>query len=206
MRDPWRLIMKKILFSVAAAALMSTSAFAATDGSPGVNSTGNADINVTIDPFVSISGLDDLTINIAASNINSSAPNNRAGEDVTYFCVFSNVTAAGTYTITATSEYEGSEGNPFGLRGPQETQLNYMASFRDQGTGSPFVSGGSLARNQARQATTTAGNQNRPTDFNCSNVTGGSNAAIGIGVRNSVALAALAGTYTGTLTVTVAVP
>jgi len=192
--------MKKILFSVAAAALMSTSAFAAT------NSTGDAEINVTIDPFVSISGLDDLTIDIAPGSISSSAPDNRAGEDVTYFCVFSNVTAAGTYTITATSEYEGSAGNPFGLRSPQGTQLNYMASFRDQGTGSPFVDGGFLARNQARQATTTAGGQNRPTDFNCSNVTGGSNAAIGIGVRNSVALAALAGEYTGKLTVTVAVP
>ncbi len=198
--------MKKILISVAAAALMSTSAFAATDGTPGATSTGNADINVTIEPFVNIRGLDDMTINIAAGDINESAPNNRAGEAVTNFCVFSNVTSAGNYTITPTSALAGTGGNPFGLTGPEGSQLNYLASFTDQGTGSPFVSGGFLARNQARAATTTAGGQNRPTDFNCSNVTGGSNAAIGIGVRNSVALAALAGVYTGTLTVTVAVP
>jgi len=202
MRDPWRLIMKKILFSVAAAALMSTSAFAATDGTPGATSTGTAEINVNILPFVNISGLDDLTINIAAGNINQSAPTDRAGEAVTRFCVFSNVTSNGNYRITATSALPGSGDNPFGLAGPNGT-LNYLAFFT-AGTGSPF-SGSPLARDAALGTTTTAGGQPRPTDFNCSNV-GGSNAAIGIGVRNSVALAALAGQYAGTLTVTVAVP
>ncbi len=196
--------MKKILFSVAAAALMSTSAFAATNGSPGVNSTGNADINVTIDPFVSITNLDDLTINIAAGNINGSAPTGRAGEAVTRFCVFSNVDLIGRYRITATSFLAGSDSNPFGLTGPDGTQLNYLAFFTASGTASPFE-GSSLERGIALPATTTAFSQPRPTDFNCSNLSG-SNAAIGIGVRNSVALAALAGTYTGTLTVTVAVP
>ena len=196
--------MRKLLIGAAAAALISTSAQAATPGTPGASSTGSTDVTVNIDEFVNIRGLDDLQIDIAASDINEATPNNRAGQAVTQFCVFSNVNSAGAYNFSATSAIAGAAGNPFGLTGPEGTQLNYAAWYRDQPT-SPF-NGTYLNRNQVYSGATTAGSQARATDFNCSNVAGGNNASLGIGVRNSQALAALAGTYNGTLTVTVAVP
>ena len=52
----------------------------------------------------------------------------------------------------------------------------------------------------------TAGGLPRPTDLDCGNVSGGENAELVVGFRNSQVLAVPAGTYSGMLTITVSAP
>ena len=192
--------MKKLLAAVAALA-MATPAMASTDGVlSDTSSTGTLDITATVAEMVSIRGLDDLTLNINAAAI--SGPSSHAAIAQSNFCVFSNVDAAGSYNISATGTPSGDSGNPFALAGATTgTNLNYVVHLSDE----KLVNDNQVQPGQVLSYTNTAGGQTRATDLNCSNA-GGENASVSVRVRDVVALAALADTYTGTLTVTVSVP
>ena len=195
--------MKKLItLAVATAALTAGMANAATDGAlDGAASSGTLDVNVTVAPMVKISGLDDITLNIDAATINSNFGSTRG---LSQFCVFSNVDALGSYNVDVTSPVFGANGNPFALLGAASgTNLNVTASYYDNAAYDSIAStfqqnGGALDAMQ-----NTRGGQARATTLDCN---GSDNSSLQVGVRNSEALAALADTYSSTLTVTVSVP
>lgn len=192
--------MKKLAILAAVGAALVSAPAMAQDGVLS-DSTSNAslDISATVVPMVSIRGLDDMTFLINAAAI--SGPSSAAVIGNSTFCVFSNADAAGTYRIKA----EGSGvGNAYALAGgTTSTALPYVVHLKDTDTASP--NGSFAATGVYKTFTNTAGGESRATDLDCSNA-GGTNAGVSVRVMDAAALAALADTYTGTLTVTVSVP
>lgn len=197
--------MKKLLTAVAAAALFATAANAATDGTlSDSTSTGTFDINATVVPMVSIRGLDDLSMTINAATLASNFGHTDAR---TQFCVFSNADALGSYKVSVNGPAgtAGDYANPYALSGTTtHNNLDFTVGYWDNATYNSV--GATFMRPGVQHAMeNTRNGQTRATDLNCSN-TGGSNASINVGIRNAVALAALADAYTGTLSVVVSVP
>ena len=200
--------MKKILSvaAVAAIALMSSAAQASTDGQlSDSTSTGTLALNVRVVPMVSIRGLDDVNMTIDAATLTSNFGHTDARSQ---FCVFSNADADGAYKVSVNTTTPGTAGdyaNPYGLVGGSSgTQLDYTVGYYDSASYSSTAA--TFMRPGTQHAMmNTRGGQSRATDLDCSN-TGGQNASLNVGIRNAVALAALADTYTGTLSVVVSVP
>ncbi|MFC3786130.1 hypothetical protein GGR90_001701 [Sphingopyxis italica] len=197
--------MKKsvLLFAAVMVAAASAPASAATDGTlSGSASTGTLNLNVQVDPMVSIRGLDDISLTIDAATIGS---NFGTTSGISQFCVYSNADALGSYKVSVNGLNGDGLGNPYGLSGNSSgTQLNHTVGYYDAAAYNSIAATFMRPNVQKTMENTRAG-QNRATDLACSN-TGGQNASLRVGIRNSVALAALADTYTGTLSVVVAVP
>jgi len=197
--------MRKIGFIIGAAAAMAVSspALAATDGTlSDSDSTGTLDLEVTVVPMVSIRGLDDLSMTIDAATIASNFGSTSA---ISQFCVFSNADAAGSYNVSVNGTAGDGLGNPYGLVGSATgTQLNHTVGYYDAAAYNSVAA--SFMRPGVEHAMeNTRNGQARATDLNCTNA-GGQDASMRVTVRNANALAALADTYTGSLSVVVSVP
>lgn len=196
--------MKKLIIAAAVSALFAGAAQAQTDGTLGTSSTGTFDVTATVVPMVRISGLDDinLTIDPATLASNFGTTNGR-----TQFCVFSNVDAAGSYNVRVLGEAGDGLANPYGLQGQTTgTKLNHTVGYYDaaaySSTAAQF-----MRQSTVRASLNTRAGQQRATTTDCSgNGLAGSNSSINVGIRNAQAIAALADTYEGTLTVVVSVP
>lgn len=198
--------MKKLIIAAAAAsALFAGAAHAQTDGSlSGTTSIGSFDINATVVPMVRISGLDNITLTIDPATL---ASNFGTTNGRTQFCVFSNVDAVGSYNVQVLGDTGDGLGNPYGLTGVgTNTKLNHTVGYYDAAT---YNSVAALFMRQSivRLSQNTQAGQQRATTTDCSgNGLNGSNSSINVGIRNAQAIAALADTYQGTLTVVVSVP
>lgn len=191
--------MKKYFIAASAAAVIALGATAQGTGAlSGTESEASVTVNATIAPMVRVAGLQDLSFTIDADTLNNNFGSTRQSQQ---FCVYSNVTADGDYTVQVGSDKpRGPNGDPYTLVSSAGDQLNHFVHVTDD-FANPFKfinPGLEYARS------TTAGGLARPTDLNCTN--SGDNAQLTVGFRNARVLAAVAGDYTGTLTVTVAVP
>ncbi|WP_432770135.1 MAG: hypothetical protein HEQ22_05155 [Sphingopyxis sp.] len=192
------------MFAAAAlAAAVAMPASAATDGVlSDTSSTGTLDLNVQIVPMVSIRGLDDLSMTINAATIGSNFGSTSA---ISQFCVYSNADALGTYKVSVNGTNGDGLGNPYGLTGAATgTQLNHTVGYYDAATYNS-IAATFMRPNVQKTMENTRASQARATDLDCTNA-GGQNSSLRVTVRNTNALAALADTYTGTLSVVVAVP
>lgn len=195
--------MKKVFgFAAAMVALSASPAFAQSAGDGALSETSSvARFNVTtnIPQMVRISGLEDITLNVTAASVASATGAQNVGQR---FCVYSNSTSAGLYKLTVDGQ-SGSELNTgeakFSLTGPDSTQLSFALWASDRA--SDAYAKGTATPGVAKNMQTTAGGQTRPTTLNCN---GTENASMNVRFTNARILAALAGSYTGTLTFTVA--
>ena len=188
-------MLKKMVLGVAATALVGFAGAAqAQDSQFGATSQDTFALTATIDPVVRISGLTDLTFNIGAAFLNGGNPNVTQRPN---YCVYSNVTSAGTYELEVTGVAFGTgSDNRWALSGPGGARLAYTvnnntgasASNRQLGPGDSFA----FAAN--------AMTGSRPNTGDCSDIGGFNNQLIVAFSRGDV-LAANAGTYTGTVTV-----
>jgi hypothetical protein len=196
--------MKKLIVAAAAVSALFAGAAQAADGSLGNTSSGTFDVTATVAPMVQVTGLSDITLSIDPASLRSNwgTTNGR-----TTFCVFSNVTAAGSYNVQVLGETGDGRANPYGLIGQTtNTKLLHTVGYWDNAA---YNSIDALFMRQSivRSSVNTRNGQQRATTTNCSeNGLGGKNASINVGIRNPIALAALADTYKGTLTVVVSVP
>lgn len=189
-------------FATAMVALSASPAFAQSAGDGALSETASvATVNVTtiIPKMVRISGLEDINLNVTAASVATGSGAQNVGQR---FCVYSNDTSNGLYKLTVDGQ-AGAELNSgeakYAIAGPEGTTLSFALWTSDQasnvyvrGTNTPGV---------AREFRTTAGGQTRPTTLNCN---GNDNASMNVRFSNARILAALAGSYTGTLTFTVA--
>lgn len=189
--------MKKLFFAAAAASIaISAPAFAETDGVLSTtSSTGTLDFSVTIPKMVRISGLDDLTINVTPALLTEPYFSREDVNDT--FCVYSNDGPNGAYSMTVTGGNAGAGGAPFSLSGAGGNLGYYMWSSDNPGNAFKNYLFG--------QTTTYASNGDggpRRTTLDCSGA--GDNANIHLGVTDADLIAAQAGSYTDTVTITVA--
>jgi hypothetical protein len=84
---------------------------------------------------------------------------------------------------------------PISLNGPEQQTLSFALWTSDDANN--VYGGGTRSPGVAKNGKTTAGNQPRTTTTNCN---GNDNAAMNVRFTNARLLAAVAGTYTGTLT------
>lgn len=191
--------MKNVALALAlASAALSAPAVAATEGTlSSTNSTGTMTVTTNIPKLVKISGLSDITFNPTAADLATGSGLQNASSR---FCVYSNDTADGLYKIKVDG-LAGSELNSgelkFGLTGPGGV-LDLGVWVSDQAN-NPYTRNAFPGREYANLKTT-AGGQTRPTTLNCG---GNNNASMAFRLKNSGILAMTAGSYTGTLTLTV---
>lgn len=189
-------------FAAAMVALSASSAFAQSAGNGALSETASvATVNVTtiIPKMVRISGLEDINLNVTAASVATGSGAQDVGQR---FCVYSNDTSNGLYKLTVDGQ-AGAELNSgeakYAITGPEGTTLSFALWTSDQAS-NVYVRG-TNAPGVAREFRTTAGGQTRPTTLNCN---GNDNASMNVRFSNARILAALAGSYTGTLTFTVA--
>lgn len=199
--------MKAMFLAAAAAAALAASPAAAqsVDGAlSSTSSTGTFDVTVNVDEMVRVSGLDALTLNIDPATLASNFGSTSA---ITQFCVYSNVDAAGSYNVQVTGAPGDGLGNPYGLTGVDTgTRLDHTVGYWDNATYNS-VAATFMRSSTVRASENTRNGQARSTTTDCSsNGLGGSNSSIRVTVRNANAIAALADTYEGTLSVIVSVP
>ena len=192
--------MKKVtLFAALAVATAAAPAFAqATDGKLSQDSSvGKLSVKAVIPNMVRISGLEDMAFNVTADAV---ANESGAIAKTQRFCVYSNDTADGLYKLSvdglAGDELNTGEAK-FALTGETGNTLS-IAVFTSDNAANAF--NGTAAPGLARSFKTTAGGQTRPTNLSCNGV---ENAAMAVKITNKRILAATAGSYTGTLTLTV---
>lgn len=195
--------MKTILSAALIAAIMTSApAFAAKQGALSHGkSTGKIDITTVVPTLVKISGLTDVKMRITPDQLTS--PYQSFTEVDQQFCVYSNNGAEGGYTIT-TNGTPGANGGPFGLTGANGS-LDYAVWVSDnaanvfEGNGKGYSFPGATHANYE----TNRDGLGRRTSLDCD---GGAknDASLGVRVDNAAALAAVAGTYKGQLTLVVA--
>jgi hypothetical protein len=192
--------MNKIaLFAALAVATAATPAFAqATDGKLSEDSSiGKLSVTTVIPKMVRISGLEDMAFNVTADSV---ANEGGAISKTQKFCVYSNDTVDGLYKLSveglAGDELNTGEAK-FALTGDTGNTLS-IAVFTSDNAAHAF--NGTAAPGVARSFKTTSGGQTRPTNLSCNGV---ENAAMAVKITNKRILAAIAGSYTGTLTLTV---
>jgi hypothetical protein len=170
-----------VLLACCALAMPGTS-FAATDGSAGATSTGTVGISATVPGRVQISGLSDIAFGTVDPAVAASS-----AEDV---CVWSNTSGKG-YTVTATGS---GASNAFTLSDGTNSLVYGVewAGSSGQSTGTALVSGTALGGLSSSAANPT-----------CSS---GPAATASLIVKMTAAdlQAAVASSYTGTLTLVVA--
>ena len=196
-------LMKKFLaLAAVAAAAVASPAFASTDGALSTSSSaGKVDVTTVIPPMVRISGLTDMTINVTPEALTS--PYFSRMDANSTFCVYSNIGADGGYNIKV--DGDAGKTRPFTLSGTGGN-LDYSVWVSDN-PNNAFSGAGvngagySFPGSTHSGYTTTRGGTARPVALDCAGT--GKNAIVEVGVDNSTALAAQAGTYKGTLTLTV---
>lgn len=192
-----KLLPAAIITSLILSPIMASSALAATDGSLSTSSSvGTVDFTAVIPPMVRISGLTDMTINVTPESATSQYFSREDSESK--FCVYSNIGNDGGYTI----KVDGTAGavGPFALTNTADSsKLDYAVWVSDDVTNA--FKGFTWPGYTQTGYKTTAGGLARPATLNCSDT--GKNASIHVGIDNTNILAAIAGTYKGTLTVTV---
>lgn len=188
--------MKKILGAAAlATAVIASPAFAADGILSSTSSSADVDITTTIPKLVRISGLEDITLTANATDLANTGGAYNRGQT---FCVYSNDTTAGLYKLTVNGQ-AGAELNTgeakYSLTGPEGQTLSFALWTSD--IASSVYAGGTRTPGVAKAGKTTAGGQPRTTTLNCG---GTDNASMNVRFTNARILAAVAGTYTGTLT------
>ncbi|MFZ1426724.1 MAG: hypothetical protein WAS21_08160 [Geminicoccaceae bacterium] len=156
-------------------------AMAATDGTLGDTSEGSSDIDLTLPPTVKLTGVGDITL---APNADALAANVTMFDDV---CVYSNVTAARNFTVTASGD---GAANAFTVT-DGTTPIAYTVTFKagTGGTGTALTAG------------TVSGNfANGANNYDC---TGGATSSFDVTFSPDAMQAGFAGDYTGTLTLLV---
>ncbi|WP_019832152.1 hypothetical protein [Sphingomonas sp. PR090111-T3T-6A] len=188
--------MSKLLRAlVAVSALAAAPAFAATDGNLDTSSSqGTVDFTTVIPQMVRISGLTDMTLNVTPAALQNKYFSRQDAES--QFCVYSNVGADGGYTMKV--DGDAGKDHPFRLTGPSTLDYNVWVSDDVSNSFKNYTWPGNVVTGYK----TTSGGKARPTDLNCS---GGKDALVHVGVDNKDIFAAVAGTYKGTLKITVAV-
>lgn len=185
--------MKKLLIAAAMVAF-ATPALAATDGNLSeTSSTGSLDVTVSIPKMVRVSGLQDMTFNISPSMLTE--PYFSREDQTDKFCVYSNDGQDGQYSMTVTSSNPGDAHHHWGLTGAGGTLPFSMWTSDTTNQFKTFNFG------QTVTYATNGDGQGRRTTLNCSDH--GTDASIKVGFDDSDLLAAQAGTYSGTVTVTV---
>jgi hypothetical protein len=201
-------MMKKILLAAATSLVFAGAAGAATQGQPdSTASTGSIVVNATIPPLVQISGLSDQSVTFTAAQIAAAAGSNSSvGQVAESFCVYSNTSAVGGYGITISGivPAKGGPSNPgnetFGLTGAGGTipmRVNFWDDVHNQ-----FALGIPVNGTEITGLATNASSGTRPNSMTCADV-GGSDAGINITFPAAGVLAAIAGIYSGTVTLTV---
>jgi spore coat protein U-like protein len=191
--------MKKLMIAAAAAAMLATPAMASTDGALSTtNSSGTLDVTVNIPKMVRVSGLDDLTINVTPAMLTE--PFFSREDATSRFCVYSNDGANGAYNLTVSANPSNIEGAaPYALQGTGGT-LPY-AIWTSDNTANEFKNFRFAGLTTTYSAN--ADGAGRPKTLNCTDRA--ENASIKVGVNDAAIIAAQAGTYTDTITVTVSV-
>lgn len=174
MRSNLKQAIRNIALGSALAAI-STGSFAATRGTVGFTSTGDLDITLVVADEVRISGLQDLTLNFSGTD-------ETATSDA---CIYRNSGTA--YQITGTGD---GAGNAYELTDGTNV-VPFSVSIDDGATSVSLPPGSAVTRSNADQAET-----------DC--FTAGPNAQISVTVTAANALALLAASYLGTLTLLVA--
>ncbi len=167
---------------VAASAVIAQPGLAATQGSIGSTSTGSVSISATVPGRVQISKLTDINFNVVDPTTAASAQ-----EDV---CVWSNTSGKG-YQITASGD---GASNAFTLTNGTDT-LAYDVQWADtagQSSGTALVTGSALGT-QVSSATNPSCSAGPP-----------ATASLVVNMTAANLQAAVAGAYTGTLTLVVA--
>lgn len=175
-------LLKRGAIASVAALLIPAMAHASTQGSVGANSTGSVDISATVPGRVQISGLSDVAFGTVDPTIPASSAQN--------LCVWSNTSGRG-YTITAAGSGPGSA---FALSDGTNS-LPYAVEWSasaGQSSGSALAAGAPLS-----------GLSSAATNPSCSS---GPAASASLIVKMTAAdlQAAVASSYTGTLTLVVA--
>lgn len=189
--------MKKYISILATLALLcgTTTAFAATDGTIGTaSSTGTAGLTLEIPKLIQITGMKDISLAYVAGQEDKT--------DNKDICIYANLDAGQdeTYTVTGTGNYaaSGSDGTDFYLKrggaGTVDT-IAYSVSYNDASgtTGAQALTAGTALTGQT-------GFSNTVNELCSAN----QNANYSITITKANILAALHGTYTGTLTLVVA--
>jgi hypothetical protein len=170
--------------------VVSPCAMAATQGTAGATSTGTAQIGVTKGDGTRVTALND--IHFGASN---TAPTAKQIDDI---CVYS---TTGGYSITATSQGNGSGGGQFRMVDAATNEfIRYFVEFR---TDTASQNGTALAHN-VTQGTAAAPLGNADTISNDCTAGANLNARLIYSVDATTFNAASPSTYTDTLTVVVA--
>lgn len=177
--------MKKITQTMIIASMMTApAAMAATQGAAGATSTGTAQVQVTKGDGTRISDLNDF--NFGVSN---TAPTAKQIDDT---CIYS---TTGSYTITATSQGNGTGGPQFRMVDTATNEfIRYFVEFRND---TASQNGTALAHN-VTSATFTGANT---TDDTCGGIL---NSRLILEIDAATFNAATPSTYTDTLTLTVA--
>ncbi len=166
----------KSLLTGGVAAVLATTAFAATDGTPGFTSTGTVDISITVDDEVRISNMVDIQLGTFAG---------ADASDSTGACIYRN--SAPTYQITASGS---GAANAVTLTDGTNS-VAYSVTYSDGSAPDSMTSGLALT-----------GQAGADVDVACGNT--GDNATVAVTVAAADAAALPAGAYTGTLTLVVA--
>jgi hypothetical protein len=177
---------------VAAAAALSAGMAHAQDSTFGTTSQDTVTINATVEPVVRISGLaDSYTFNIGAAFLNSGNPNITQRPD---FCIYSNVTSAGTFKISAQGvDATGGNSNAWALVNTLDgTQLPFNINVASGALSNQVGPGDNFTQNAAARFGT------RPNTADCSDT--GLNTQLVIAFDRNNVLASNAGSYTGTIT------
>lgn len=172
-------IMNKIIIATTTL-LVSSMSLAATDGSLGTTSAGDFGISTVIEDVVQISNLNDVDLG------NFSGSGDLANSDA--FCLYRN--GGGTLNITASGS---GSGGAFSLS-DGANDIPFSVEFTDETSTAAALSAGT--------ALNAVPNTN-VSSLDCSGI-GGDNNSIEIRISEADAIAASAGTYTGTLFLTVA--
>ena len=178
--------MKKLLtLVIASASLAALPAMAANDGSLGATSTGDLDINLTVSDIVQISKLTDITL---AQNAGGGA------EGTSTACVYANGDGKYNLLIAGSSDANG-DTLQLNENGVGTSTVDYSVDFSD-GTAST-----STTTSLVGAANAVSGFTGNATSADCA---GGTNATISVSVAAADYQAAVVGTYSDTLVLTVA--
>lgn len=192
-----KLLNKALIAALVLSPVMAAPAMAATNGALSTSSSaGTVDFTAVIPSMVRISGLTDMTLNVTPDAVTS--PYFSREDTESKFCVYSNIGADGGYTL----KVDGTAGttNPFALtNAATSAKLSYDVWVSDNVSNS--FKNYTWPGNVVTGYKTTSGGQARPATLDCSDV--GKNALVHVGINNTNILAATAGTYKGTLTITV---
>ena len=171
---------KRLALGGAVAAMTASSAFAATQGTPGADSTGSVDISISVDDIVQINGLQDALFGTYSGGNPT---------DTQEVCVSRSGTS-GLYQIIARGS---GGGDAFELSGPGGT-VAYTVEWADETTAPVFAT---LDTGVAETGQTGGDNA----FDSCAGA--GENASLRIAMNGPDVAALSAGTYSGTLSLEV---